>query len=138
MVEPIKRKDDWPVLLSNFLADRGKMPFEWGKNDCMAFACAAVRELTGRDFFPGFSDYHDEKSASALLERSGGVGGIIRACLGHGERNILKAKRGDVVIVKIPEKTAGIVDDSGQRIAVVTKDGLTRLPLSKAYRFWSY
>lgn len=134
----LKRKENWPVLLSDFLADRSKIPFEWGKNDCMAFACAAVHRLTGVDYFPEFSDYHDEESAAALLERSGGVGGIIRACLGSGNRNILKAKRGDVVIVKIPGKTAGIVDDSGQRIAVVTKDGLTRIPLSKAYRFWSY
>lgn len=132
------RLPDWPKLLSEFLIERKSMPFEWGVNDCMAFTCAAVNRLSGNDYFPEYSDYHDEETARLLLERSGGVTGIINACLGEGSRNVINAKRGDVVVVKIPEVTAGIVDDTGQRIALVTKDGLTRVPLVKAWRYWSY
>ena len=132
------RLPDWSMLLSNHLAERAGMPFEWGVNDCMIFVCSTVAKLTGEDHFPKFNDYHDEETGRALLEKSGGVEGIITACLGTGSREILKAKRGDVVTVKMPELTGGIVDDSGQRIALVTPKGLIRVPLSKAWRYWSY
>lgn len=135
----VKRKDDWPKLLSEYLAERKKMPFEWGVNDCMAFVSKGVERLTGEPYFESYSDYHDEETATNLLEKHGGIVQIINNCLGQGTRNLLKAKRGDVAIVKLPAITGALVDDSGQHIVMVTeKDGLTRLPLSKAWRIWNY
>lgn len=133
------RLPNWPMVLSDYLAECNRKPFQWGTHDCMAFTCGAVKALTGHDYFPEFSDYHDEVTAFKMLGKHGGVAGIISKCLGRGDRNLALAQRGDVVLVKMPEAIGGIVDDSGQRIAVVTKDGgLTRLPLNKAWRYWSY
>lgn len=122
------------------------MPFEWSKNDCMAFVSNAVLALTGKDFFPGFSDYHDEESAIKMLKANGGPAGIISKCLGHeGSQNYLCASRGDVVIAMLPDIntgksviTGGIVDDSGRFFCVAQPQGLIRYPLSSAMRFWSY
>jgi hypothetical protein len=58
-----------------------------------------------------------------------------------GHRNVLKAKRGDVVTMKLESGlTAGIVDDTGRRVAVPLSDEntLVRLPLGSAWRVWSY
>ncbi len=134
----VTRFDDWPNRLSQYLQEKQHQPFQWGVNDCMSFTAGAVYRLTGTDFFTDYSDYYDEISAYNMLRENGGVKGIISRCLGAGKLNPLQAQRGDVVVVKIPEMVGGIVDDSGQRIAVVTPQGLTRLPLEKAVRYWSY
>jgi hypothetical protein len=134
----VKRLENWPKLLSHFLAERAKMPFEWGVNDCMAFAAKGVEALTGHDFFSLYSDYTDEASAIEMLRRNGGVSGIITACLGIGTDKVMTARRGDVALVRVDGHTGGLVDDSGQRVALVTKDGLIRVPLSAAVRVWGY
>lgn len=134
----VERLENWPMLLSGYLKERHKTPFEWGVNDCMSFVAKAVEALTGEDFFQHYSDYTDEESAKTMLENNGGAKGIITACLGNPSRSIMTARRGDVVIVRMPQITGGIVDDSGQRIALVTPEGLTRVPLNKATHVWSY
>jgi hypothetical protein len=128
---------DWERRFSSYLAERQAMEFEWGNHDCMAFVAKGVEAITGTDYFQYYSDYHDEASAKEMLSDNGGPTGIITECLGVGHRNVLKAKRGDVVIVKMPEIVGGLVDDTGQRIALVTPEGLTRVPLTKAWRVWS-
>lgn len=134
----VSRLPDWPKRLSEFLKERSKTPFEWGKNDCMSFTCAAFEAVTGVNHFAPYSDYSCEESAKRMLDQHRGVIGIIDSCLGLGRRDILSAGRGDIVIVKMPDIMGGVVDDSGQKIALVTKDGLIRVPLTKAWRYWSY
>jgi len=71
-----------------------------------------------------------------VIEANGGPQAIISQCLGVASKDILKAKRGDVVLVKIPELTGGIVDDTGQFVALVSQQGLLKLPISRAWRTW--
>lgn len=131
------RVDQWPKELSRFLDERRKMPFQWGVNDCMAFVAASVKAITGKDYFPDFSDYDSEETAQAMLEKNGGPQGIINKCLGNiSHKNALMAKRGDVVLIKAPNYIGGIVDDTGTRIALVSPLGLVRYPLSRAVRIW--
>lgn len=134
----VARAENWPKLLSAYLAERRYMPFEWGANDCMTFAGKGVEALTGHDYYTAYSDYSDEASANAMLAANGGIQGIITACLGAGTDKIKTARRGDIALVRLPSETAGIVDDTGQRIALVSKDGMLRVPLSKAVRVWGY
>lgn len=142
----VTRRHGWPIFLSNYLHERMSMPFEWGKNDCMAFVSNAVYALTLHDFFPEFSNYKDQESAVEMLKANGGPAGIISKCLGHkGSNNMLMAGRGDVVIAKLPDIetgelviTGGIVDDSGRFFRVAQPGGLIRYPLSSALRYWSY
>lgn len=135
----LQRDENWPLLLSSYLSERKDMPFIWGENDCLMFTSHLVELLTGVNFYYPYQTYHDEAGAVKVLEDNGGVVGIINKCLGQGKRDILNAKRGDVVIFKSPEITSGVVDDSGRFIVSVSRDGgLMRLPLKSAWRYWSY
>lgn len=134
----VKRKDNWPELLSAYLSERRKMPFKWGENDCLQFASRCVERLTGDNFYEEYLGYTTKEGAEAVLAEHGGVIAIITRYLGQGTRNFLTATRGDLAIIKMPEITAGIVDDSGRNIMVVHENGIIRVPLDKAWRIWSY
>lgn len=134
----VARSTNWPMALSDYLQARRAVPFEWGVQDCLVFVSKAVQTLTGDDFMAQFPAYSTESEASALLEQYGDVYGIVSACLGEPTTNILTGHRGDVVMLELPQQTAGIIDDSGERIAVCSKDGLLRLPLDKAIYLWRY
>lgn len=134
----VKRLEDWPKRLSAFLDERRDMPFEWGKNDCLTFLAKGAEAMTGNDYYSKYEGYATEIEANEKLKEHGGIVKIIEYYFGVGLRNPLKAHRGDIALIKVPELTAGIVDDSGQYIAVVTKEGLRRLPLEKAWRIWRF
>lgn len=134
----VKRLEDWPKRLSEFLDERRDMPFEWGKNDCLTFLAKGAESMTGVDYYSEYSGYSSEEEANDKMKQYGGIVKIIDKHLGVGTRNYMKAKRGDVALVKIPELTAGIVDDSGRYVALVSKEGLVRVPLEKAWRVWRF
>lgn len=134
----VVRKEDWAKRLSAFLDERRDMPFEWGKNDCLTFLAKAAEAMTGVDYYAEYSGYSNEEEANLKLNQNGGIIAIINKYLGGGTKNVLTAGRGDVAIVKMPELMAGIVDDSGRYIAVVSKEGLRRIPLEKAIRVWRF
>lgn len=134
----VKRLENWPRILGDYLRDKAAQPFEWGVNDCMSFVCQLYEKMTGEIVYPEFAGYHNEEEAKSVVESHGGIIEIINRFLGENHSNQLAAQRGDIVIVRMPEVTGGIIDDTGQRIAVVTPQGLIRLPLSSAVRIWSY
>ena len=134
----VKRLNTWPKLLSEYMQGRQNMPFAWGSNDCMAFVAYAVEALTGEQLFAEYGGYTDEAEANAMLEANGGIEGILTVVLGQPSTRGMMAKRGDVVLLNLPNPTAGIVDDTGQRIALVSKSGLLRCKLEKAKLSWSY
>lgn len=47
----MRRFDNWPELLADYIDSRRDMPFEWGENDCCSFAAEWVRIATGRDIY---------------------------------------------------------------------------------------
>lgn len=131
------RLENWPTLLSMYLSETKSKPFEWGENDCVLFAAKAINKITGNNIYKKYQSYKTEEEAKKIISEFGSLEALVNFHLGDGFTNYLKAKRGDVVLMRIPEETLGIVDDSGQRIACVTKDGLIRLPLKKASLVWS-
>lgn len=130
------RVENWPKELSDYLSEMKDSPFEWGQNDCVLFAAKAIERITGSNFYFQYLPYDSEESAKKIILENGGIAGLVSKHLGPGSRNILSAKRGDLVLMKVPSDTLGIVDDSGQRIASVGPNGIARLPLSKAWRVW--
>jgi hypothetical protein len=134
----VKRLENWPILLSNYLQERKDMPFEWGVNDCLTFLAKGAEAMTGYNYYNIYSGYTTEEEAYKKLEEHGGIIKIVSSYLGSGSRNYKKASRGDVAVVKMPELMAGIVDDSGRYVALVSKDGLVRCPLEKAWRVWRF
>lgn len=131
------RTDGWEKRFSDYLASRQNMPFEWGVNDCILFAAKGYEVITGTEYYSKFLPYSTEEEAKEIIEKNGGFYSLISKDIGRGHRNILKARRGDGVLLKLPNFTCGLVDDSGESIAVPGKQGLVRYPLSKAWRIWS-
>lgn len=136
----VTRRENWPILLSNYLEERRTAPFEWGVNDCLSFVSGAVAAITGYNFQDEYLPYNTEELAQGMLDEYGGVEGIISESLGHqGTDKVLTAGRGDVVLYEATEgDTAGVVDDTGRYFCVITQRGLIRLPLTKASKVWSY
>lgn len=135
------RKEGWEIALSQFLHARRKARFVWGENDCVLFPADAVQAITGVDPAAAGRGYKTEAEANAILAGLGTLDNLITSGMGFPPHtNARMAKRGDVVIMEINgQKTGGIVDDSGQKLVCVTlKNGLMRLPLSRATRVWSY
>lgn len=129
--------EDWPRRLSDYLESKRHTPFKWGENDCILFAAKGYEAMTGVDYYSQYLPYYTEEEAKLILNANGGFEGIIGHSIGSGHRNVLKAKRGDPALLKIPNFTCGLVDDSGQFVAVPSATGLVRYPLSKAWRIWS-
>jgi len=137
----LRRFDNWPILLSKFLTQRQKMPFTWGRNDCLLFAADCVEALTGVDLVPEYRGTYDtEARAKEILIPYGGViSGIINDRLGQPIPNPLLARRGDVCIADIGDVCAcGVVDDTGARVAFLTEKGLVRGKLRDTMIFWGY
>lgn len=132
------RKENWTMLLSDYLTEKRAEPFQWGSNDCLMFAAKGIEALTGENIYAEYEGYSDEIGAKEITEAHGGVEGIIRKHLGAGSRDVLKAKRGDVLICKMPQIVAGLLDDSGQYVVMVSPEGLRRIPLKMAWRYWTY
>lgn len=139
----VRRVEQWPAELSAFLRDRRTMPFQYGVNDCLLFPADAVFRMSGVDFAaPWRGKYETEEQAKAILADNGGVQVMITDALGFkGTKSLLTAKRGDVVMANTKWGVmGGIVDDTGQRVAVpMTGDEcFIRLPLNLAWRVWSW
>lgn len=132
------RREDWLKRLSEYLKMNKDTPFEWGVNDCILFAAKGYEYITGIDHYSEYLGYSTEDQAKEILKKNDGFEGIIGKHIGKGHKNILLAKRGDVVLLKIPALTCGLVDDSGMFIAAPSAEGIKRLPLTKAVRIWSY
>lgn len=132
------RKENWPLLLGEYLNECRKKPFVWGEHDCILFAAKAIEVITGENLYNSYLGYTDEKGAQEVLQAHGGLSAIVRSHLGEGEKNFKMAHRGDLALMKLGRETIGIVDDTGERIACVGPNGLVRMPLRTAWRIWGY
>lgn len=132
------RTEGWELRLSNYLKAMRDQPFAWGENDCVLFAVKAAELITGVNTYSEYLGYTDEHGARDIITEAGSLEKLISRHYGEGHRNILLAKRGDLAMLKLPSKTIGVVDDSGRFVCGVSEMGFTRVPLSKAWRIWSY
>lgn len=136
------RRQDWPRRLEEFLAAAERRPFAWGTWDCAVFAAASVEAVTGRNPFPGaLGTYEDAKGARRFL-RAGkwrSLEAAIDAVVGNRRAAPLLAQRGDLVLTAGDElgAAAGVVDMTGELLAVLSPAGLVRVPLSVALAAWS-
>lgn len=133
----VARVAGWEMRLADYLRSRRGKPFEWGVNDCLTFVAKAIEALTEVDVYAPYAGYTTEEEAYVILDAAGGMRKVLDDTLGKSHNNPLKSRRGDVVIFKDQGLTCGIVDDSGQFIAAVSKEGLVRVPLKQAIRIWS-
>jgi hypothetical protein len=119
-----------------FLADRSRMPFAWGRsaNDCVGFILAGIAAQTGKDVLPRIT-WTTERGAARVHRRLGGLEHAIDVRLTPIAPAM--AQRGDV---------AGIVDDQfgvsllfveGATLVGPGPRGTKRLPRSSMTKAWS-
>lgn len=133
----MKRFDDWDKRLSDYLTEMRNKPFKYGVNDCVLFAVKGVERMTGVNTYSSYIGYKTKKGADKIISEAGGIEQLISKHFGPGHKNVRKARRGDLVLIKDTEISAGLVDDSGQFVLLPGEHGLVREPMSKVWRVWS-
>lgn len=124
------------MRLSDYLKEKKNQPFVWGQNDCVYFAAKYIEIVTGNNFYSLYPNYETKEQANEIIKKNGSLESMVTRALGEGFTNHLKACRGNIALLKVPEETLGIVDDTGQRIACVSLKGLLRARVSDGVRFW--
>lgn len=132
------RYEGWEKRFSDYLMESQSKGFQWGVFDCVLFAVKAVEVITGVNVYGEYLGYKSQSGADKIIKKNGSLESLISKHFGDGHDYILRAKRGDLALVRIPYRAIGVVDDSGQFVAVMSDKGYARIPLSKAKRIWSY
>jgi hypothetical protein len=113
--------------------------FEWGRLDCLLFVADCIQAMTGEDLAAGIRGRYTTEVGSKRVLTSD-LGGSLTAAL-TGKLGdpvpIPFSGRGDVVLVMVDGvEAAGVIDLSGERVAVLTLDGLESIPVSAARLAW--
>lgn len=140
----LKRKDNWPKLMAQFIESRLDTPFAWGTNDCGTFAADLIEVLTGVDVSISIQrTYTDQAGAEAALLAAAG-GGIVEFLnkvvtdYGMKEVHINFAQRGDLSLYQHPVlgPTIVIVGMDGLRVIGPGDKGLAHYKKSDCEKAW--
>lgn len=140
----MERRENWEYFLSEFLFKRKDSTFRYGRNDCCLFVADAIERMTGVDPAVEFrGKYRTKAQAKNLLINF--AGGTIsetvkRLTINYGmpgiEINL--AGRGDVALVinGARGEALGIVDMTGEQVAVPGYKGLVYFPMIVIQKAW--
>lgn len=133
------RYPDWPERLATFIERRLDVSFSWGTNDCVTHAADEVWCITGTDPLGAWRGaWTDESSATAFLERLGGLHAAVTSVLGQPLEMPVLAQRGDVVLVRLSSGTELLAVCVGSRwLAPAEGVGSARGPMSMAVAAWA-
>ena len=131
----LHRRQDWPLHLERFIAQRFAMPFAWGTNDCAIFAADCVQALTGQDPAPASLRRHaTAKQAYRAIARHGGLAAIATSSLGEPVP-VRMACVGDVVLVQAGKRDA-LAICNGTTAMMPSARGLVSVGLATATCAW--
>lgn len=129
------RPENWPELLDAHLRYWASQPFVWGKTDCVTFAAAWLTQLRYPPVFPEGINWDSPLSAYREFHSRGGFVSAIGARLdelGCDRIPLVRAQRGDLVVVRIDDRRLALGIANGKGVAVPTRDlGVSELPLIK-------
>lgn len=95
----IHRLPDWMKRLNALVISRMAAPFEWGRNDCGAFAADAVQAMTGFDVLSELrGSRRSERAALRQLRTAGSVSAVLDRA-GLQRVDVAFVQRGDVVLL---------------------------------------
>jgi hypothetical protein len=134
-----RRPVAWPDLLADFVEAHRTLPFVWGGQDCMTFACDGAVTLIGVDpIADKRGAWSTEAEADAITEAEGGFEAMMAARMtaaGLPECDPRFAQRGDIALVEVANQlTAGLV--IGTSVAVTGPDRLQMVPRRMMRRAW--
>ena len=90
-IKLVMRRNDWEKRLINTIQARDA-PFKWAGNDCCQMALDVVEAVTGEPVAHDYQ-YTDKRGAINLMNRHGGVVGIVDGILDRTDNPM----RGDIV-----------------------------------------
>lgn len=126
----------WTALLEA----RQAFAFGYGRGpetqDCVRFAAAAVKALTGRDPLARLSaTWTTERGARRVLRRLGGLSAGVDLVLRPVPAAL--AARGDVALVRLGGGEGLMIIEGDTLVGPAAPAGLQRLPRASAARAWS-
>lgn len=134
----MKRKSNWPRLLTLFLEEKRDLPFDWATNNCAFFAADWVCILTDTDPAAELrGKVTNAASAAKVLGAASTVdlGDEILAALECPRVPILTARRGDVCAHDTEHGPAlGVC--LGAQVAFAGKNGVETFPLAECVAAW--
>lgn len=137
------RRQDWPARLDAYLRDCAARPFQYGAHDCALFAAGAVAAVTGWDPAAAWRGAYDSLSSGqqALRAALGRVSlpQAVNRYLGRPHKLWRQAGRGDIAWVQdllIDSRVLGVVDLSGERVAVAGAEGMIFAPTHAIRLVW--
>jgi len=126
------RTGDWETKLSEYIASKRDVPFEYGANDCSTFAAGAVEAMTGADPIPEFRGEYDSLKSSIKALRKIGEGDLKKTLdAKFSAVPCAFAQRGDLAFFA---DSVGVV--MGRFAWFVSDDGLERVPTTDCDKSW--
>lgn len=135
----ITRRENWPALLNDYVAERVTRPFDWRDNNCALFAADWVALMTGVDLAVEYRErITGPLAACRMMRQGGGIPAIVdRVTSRWGWTPTVPAllRRGDVCLSATPHGPAvGIM--LGSIAAFAGPIGITFRPIPAIFRGW--
>lgn len=133
------KRQDWEFRLEFYINASVHRLFRYGQFDCCLFAADAILEMTGVDVMKELRGYKGAKAARDLLNKLGGIENALEGIARDNameEVPLLKAQRGDMVLIPGKRPAVGILSLDGSWVVVPSVRGIFRLPLKLCARAW--
>ena len=131
----MKRTNDWPTRLADFLLTKRSEPFQWGENDCCLFAADAIIAMGGEDVAKDVRGRYKTAIGARRIMKSLGASNLVELLtqrLGQPDRLLT---RGSIVVIKSNEQlVAGVYY---QKPWALTENGLQGMPIESVIQSWS-
>lgn len=133
----MKRKNDWPTELANFLLKTRKTPFKWGENDCCLFAANAILAMGGDDVAKDVRGRYTTAIGARRIMKNLGAANVVELLTQRLGEPDGKLMRGSIVAVKSldGDPVAGVFYHKPWALTVT--DGLQGMPHESIIASWS-
>lgn len=132
----MRRRQDWPERLYEYLATVRDTPFEWGVHDCITMAAGAVLAMTDEDPLVNFPKWSSMREAAVIMKDAGGLVNAVNTQLGAATQVAPAfAGRGDIMYVT-NGNDALIGVCIGEEVAVPSTENMQYLSRANATVAW--
>ena len=115
----IRRLDRLPTYLKRVSNRR----FRWGRHDCALFVADAVRAISDWDPAERWRGYTTKREALRIIDEMGGLDGLAKSAFGEPHIEPRLAKRGDVVLARLPQRSGQPVEQWQPCLGLVVGGG---------------
>lgn len=131
----MKRTNDWPTKLANYLLEKQKQPFEWGVNDCCLFAADAILAMGGLDVAKDVRGrYKTAIGAHRIMKKLSADSLVELLTQRLGEPNGVITRGSIIVVESNGEQVVGVFY---QKPWALTEKGLQGMSVDSVIQSWS-